>query len=65
MSCHSPSDYADKWYFDLNGLEYLHKYPQDFIDWINEPDTWAESIVKKEYITNIVKLFELWVTDTY
>jgi hypothetical protein len=62
---HSPSDYADKWYCDLEGLQFLHKYPQDFIDWIDEEDTWAETIVFKRGLTKIIELFTIWVNENY
>ena len=65
MSYHSPSDYSNKWYCDLEGLQFLHKYPQDFIDWINEPDTWAWSITHKNKLTHITKLFDLWVNEKF
>ncbi len=62
---HSPSDYADKWYCDLLGLEFLYKYPTDFIEWIDEPDTWGLSIAKQNKINHITKLFDLWVNEKF
>jgi len=61
----SLADYADKWYESLLGLENLHKYPQDFIDWLNEEDTWAESYAMKYKIKNIIDLFSVWVNEKY
>jgi hypothetical protein len=62
---HSPSDYEDKWYSNMLGLEYLHKYPQDFIDWLDEDDTWAETYVLKYKLNKIIDLFDLWVNEKY
>ena len=61
----SLSDYADKWYEPLLGLEYLHKYPQEFIDWLNEDDSWAETYTYKYKIKKIIDLFDLWVNENY
>jgi hypothetical protein len=61
----SLADYAGKWYESLLGLENLHKYPQDFIDWLNEEDTWAESYAMKYKIKNIIDLFSVWVNEKY
>lgn len=47
------------------GLEYLHKYPQDFIDWLDEDDTWAETYVLKYKLNKIIDLFDLWVNEKY
>jgi hypothetical protein len=62
---HSLSDYEGKWYENLLGLEFLHKYPQDFIDWINEDDTWAMNYTYKMKINKIIDLFDLWVNEKY
>lgn len=62
---HSLSDYDGKWYEDLLGIENLHKYPQDFIDWLNQEDTWAETYVHKYRIKKLINLFDLWVNETY
>ena len=61
----SLSHYEGKWYENLHGLEHLHKYPQDFIDWLNEDDTWAESYTYKHKIDKIITLFDLWVNEKY
>jgi ubiquinone biosynthesis protein Coq4 len=61
----SPSNFEDKWYSNMLGLENLHKYPQDFIDWINEGDTWAETYVLKYKLNKIIDLFDLWVNEKY
>jgi len=55
----------DPWYNDLNGIDKLEKYPQEFIDWLNQEDTWAETYVYKYKITKLVTLFDLWVNETY
>ena len=62
---HSPSDYEGKWYEYMKGTQFLHKYPQDFIDWMNEEDTWAETYAHKYRINKIIDLFDLWVNETY
>ena len=62
---HSPSDYEGKWYEYMKGTQFLHKYPQDFIDWMNEEDTWAETYARKYRINKIIDLFELWVNESY
>lgn len=62
---HSQSDYEGKWYDNIQGLEFLHKYPQDFINWLNEPDTWAETYVRKYRINKMIDIFNLWVNETY
>lgn len=62
---HSLSDYEDEWYSNMLGLEYLHKYPQDFIDWLDEDDTWAETYVLKYKLNKIIDLFDLWVNEKY
>lgn len=61
----SLADYAGKWYEYLLGLENLHKYPQDFIDWLNEEDTWAETFAMKYKIKTLIGLFSLWITEKY
>lgn len=53
------------WYEVLEGVDKLEKYPQDFIDWLNQEDTWAETYVRKYNITKLVTLFDLWVNETY
>ena len=59
------SDYSEKWYEPLLGLENLHKYPQEFIDWLNEEDSWAETYVLKYKIKKLIHLFDLWVNEKY
>lgn len=58
-------EYSEKWYCNLSGLCFLHKYPIDFIDWINADDTWALTVANKNNINNISQLFILWVTENY
>lgn len=53
------------WYEALEGVDKLEKYPQDFIDWLNQEDTWAETYVRKYKITKLISLFDLWVNETY
>lgn len=53
------------WYCDLLGIQFLEKYPKDFINWIDEPDTWAETISRKMKVKNIIQLFDLWVNEKY
>lgn len=59
------SDYSDKWYDFLLGIENLDKYPQDFIDWLDEEDSWAETHVSKYNIKKLIDLFDLWVNEKY
>jgi hypothetical protein len=61
----SPSDVEGKWYEDLVGIEFLNKYPHDFIDWLNEDDTWAETYTYKYRIKKLIDLFDLWVNERY
>ncbi len=55
----------EQWYMSLNGIQHLHKYPQPFIDWIKEDDTWVITHVHKHNITHLTQLFNLWVNETY
>ena len=57
--------YSNMWYCDLLGIQFLEKYPKDFINWIDEPDTWAETISRKMKVKNIIQLFDLWVNEKY
>lgn len=61
----SLADSSDKWYANLQGLEFIDKYPQDFIEWINEEDSWAETYVMKYKIISLIKLFDIWVNEKY
>lgn len=61
----SISSYSDKWYCDLLGLEFLYKYPTEFIEWIDEPDSLAISISRKCRLYTITQLFNLWVNEKY
>ena len=56
--------FSERWYNDLIGLEHLYKYPDIFIDWMNE-DTWALTIAKKNKVTSLIQLFDLWVNEKY
>lgn len=58
-------DYSDKWYQNLIGVENLNKYPEDFINWLNEEDSWAETITYKNRIKKLIDLFDMWVNERY
>jgi len=57
--------YPNMWYDNLLGVENLNKYPQDFIDWLNQEDTWAETYVQKYRIKKLIDLFDMWVNERY
>lgn len=59
------SDYSEKWYGGLIGSENLHKYPKDFIDWLNEDDSWAQTYVLRHKVKKLIDLFDLWVNEKY
>ena len=58
-------DYEEKYYSNLLGVNNLEKYPQDFIDWLNQEDSWAETIIYKNKITKLIDLFDLWLNEKY
>jgi len=57
------SDYADKWYEKFKDLDELYLYPQDFKDWLDEDDTWAETYVLKYKLKSIYELFYYWLKE--
>lgn len=59
------SDYSEKWYEGLIGLENLNKYPQEFIDWLDEDDSWAQTYVLRHKVKKLIDLFDLWVNEKY
>lgn len=59
------SDYSEKWYGGLIGLENLDKYPQEFIDWLDETDSWAQTYVLRHKVKKLIDLFDLWVNEKY
>ncbi len=50
---------------DLIGSQHIEKYPQPFIDWICEDDSWAYTFIHKYEITKLSYLFDMWVNETY
>lgn len=59
------SDYSEKWYGGLIGLENLDRYPQEFIDWLDETDSWAQTYALRYKVKKLIDLFDLWVNEKY
>ena len=57
------SDYGGKWYEKFTDLKDLHLYPQGFIDWLNEEDTWAEHYTNKYKLNTLYGLFYYWLKE--
>jgi hypothetical protein len=57
------NDYGGKWYEKFTDLKDLHLYPQGFIDWLNEEDTWAEHYTAKYKLNTLYGLFYYWLKE--
>jgi len=53
------------WYMRFQDIKNLEKYPEDFIDWVKQDDTWAETYTYKEGIKTLKELYVFWKKEGF
>jgi len=53
------------WYMKFQDIKNLEKYPEDFIDWVKQDDTWAETYTHKEGIKTLKELYIFWKKEGF
>lgn len=62
-------DSFDPWYEGFPDYNKIHKFPKEFIDWLEDGDgeegeSWARDYTAKRKIKSLVDLFAFWVNES-